>query len=364
MKISDVVNQIRLVLPNYTDYFGDVVSIDSIIASGGVATITTSSAHGLLTGSSVTLAGVETRTPISSFVKSGLNFTFTTGADHDLTFGWPENQTIELGGFTDPNWNTTFDLKDVANRRSFKVMSANSDPVLNGNEYLIEPNRIDGVNGRYSATVTGSNTFTISGGFIDGTYTPINGKVVQNVRAASVVDVDRAIEQYTEQPQNDFFIFVEPVNVEVSKDRSTYSDATATIGSGQEMRTRLIDGFTVYIFAPTSQEIAGADALDICRHDLLLPFMRTLYGVKFDTGLSVSQADYRTILKSHGVAAYNAAYLVYSYEFEVVYDLTDGDTVLPTATRAFRDIDYTLSRGGDDTQNMTIIPIDLDDTPL
>lgn len=363
MKIADIVNQMALVLPNYTDYFGSVASITSIIASGGVAAVTTASPHGLTTGRAATLAGVETRTPISSYDAIGFNYTFTTSADHDLTFGWAENDSIELGGFTDAAWNTTYTLKSSGNRKEFLVQSAESAPTLNGNEYLLEPDRIDGINGLYSVTVTGADTFTIAGGFNDGTYTPVNGKVSINPRIAGTIDIDRSLEEYTKQSVNDFWIFVEPIDANVSKDRSAYSDATATIANGQEMRTRIIDGFTVYIYAPTSDEIAGVDALDICRHDLLLPMMRTLYGVKFDTGLT-DEADFRTILNNHGVAAYNKAFLVYRYEFEVVADLTDSDTVLPSGTRAFRDINYTQSNGGADTPTMDIDVIDLDIDPL
>ncbi len=362
MRIGDVVKQIRAILPNYTDYFGDAANISSINASGGVATITTASAHGIVTGSAVTIAGVETRTPISAVSQDGINFTFTTGTDHDLTLGWQEHENIELGGFTDANWNTAFELKDVENRRSFKVMSSNGTPVLNGNEYLLEKDRIDGVNGVYSATVTSATEFMITGDFIDGVYTPVNGNVFLNPRVASVIDVDRALDEYTEQGLSDFWLFVEPLDVEVSKDRSTYSDAIATIAEGNEMRTRMLDGFVCYIVAPVTDQIAAENSLDICRHDLLLPMMRTLYGVKFDTGLS-NAADFRTILSGHGVAAYNKAFLVYRYEFQVIVDLTDDDTVLPSGTRAFRDIDYTHSIGGNDTTDMTA-NIDLDDDPI
>ena len=362
MRISDVVKQVRAVLPNYTNYFGDAIGIADISASGGIATITTTAPHGLIDGGATTVAGVETRTPIASYVQDGLNYTFTTGLDTDLTFGWDDHSRIELGGFTDVSWNIEYDLKSTDNRRTFKIMSAGSSPVLSGGEYLLEKDRIDGINGVYSVTVISPTQFTVSGSFIDGVYTPVNGAVYLNPRVASVIDIDRALDEYTKQGLDDYWLFVEPVDVEVSKDRSTFSDATATITNGQDMRTRMIDGFNCYIVAPVTDQIAGEDSLDICRHDLLLPMMRTLYGVQFDTGLS-NAADFRTILNGHGVAAYNKAFLVYRYEFQVVMDLTNDDTVLPSGTRAFRDIDYTHSIGGDDTTDMTV-GIDLDIDPI
>lgn len=363
MRISDVVKQIRAVLPTYTDLFGDIVTINSISAFGGTATITTSSAHGLSTGQAVTIVGVETRTPISAFVQDGLNFTFTTSADHDLTFDWPEHNKIELGGFTDSSWNASFTLTSSDNRRNFKVQSANTAPVLNGNEYLLEDNRVDGLNGVYSITVTGMTTFTVNGDFLDGTYTPINGKVFSAPRVASVINIDRALDEYTKQNLNDFWIFVEPLNVDVSKDRNTFSDATVTIAGGNDIRTRMIDGFTVYIVAPTTDQIAAETALDICRHDLLLPMMRTLYGLALPTGVS-NPADFKTTLNGHGVSAYERAFLVYNYEFQVIIDLTEDDMVLPSQTRAFRNIDYTENIGNDDTTDMTITALNLDKVPI
>lgn len=362
MKIADVVNQLSVILPEYTSLFGDVLGISSIEASGGTATVVTSSDHNFITGQAVTMAGVETRTPITGVSQNGLVFAFTSN-EHDLTENWPEQEEIELGGFTDTNWNEEFDLVSANNRYTFQVRSSNTIPILTGSEYLLETDRTDGLNGKYSVTVVNGTTFTISGDFSDGAYTPVNGKVYARPRVASVVNVDRALEEYTKQSVNDFWCFVEPVDAAVSKDRSTYSDAIATIGGGEEYRTRIIDGFNVYIFAPCSNEISGEDAVDICRHDLLLPMMRSLYGVEFDTGL-YNDADFRTILRGHRVAAYDGAYLTYVYEFEFVMDLTDDDTVLPKNTRAFRNINYTQEVGDTDTTDMTITALNLDDNPV
>tara|TARA_R110000851_G_scaffold134568_2_gene269875 strand:- start:386 stop:1477 length:1092 start_codon:yes stop_codon:yes gene_type:complete len=362
MKIADVVKQIRKTLPNYTDLFGDVLTIASMSASGGVATVTTTTAHGLATGAAVTIVGVETRTPISAVSSSGLVFSYTTALDHDLTFNWPEHSQVELGGFSDSAWNNSFNLLSSNNRKTFQLQSAEALPTLNGGEYLLEPNRIDGVNGVFGVTVTSATTFTISGAFLDGTYTPVNGKVFGSPRVASVIDIDRALDSYTKQNTNQFWIYVEPIDVQVSKDRSTQSDATATIANGNDIRTRMIDGFNVYVVAPTSAEISASTALDICKHDLLQPMLKTLYGYGFDSGLS-SNNEFQTTLNSHRVAAYERAYLVYQYEFQAVFDLTEGDRVAPIETRAFRDIDYIQQVGGDDTENMTA-NVDLDLEPL
>ena len=380
MKIADIINQLRAVLPKYTNYLSEVLTIDSITVIDGNALIVTTAAHGLPDGANITLKDVEVGTAIDSVSQDGLIFTFTTATDHDLTYGWPEHEYVDLQGFTDADWNDSFYLTGVPNRRTFKVRSTNSLPTLNGNETLQEI-RSDGINGRYSAAVPGvyqstfplqfpivfydptvaPQTIFISDDFTDGTYS--GGTISGGHRISGAVTDVRALDQYTEQGLSDLWMFVIPGDATVSKDRSTMSDATSTKSTGVDMRLRLIDNFSLLVVKNTTTDIAGLTALDICRHDLLLPILKALNGTRFATGLSYG-TDFKTVFTGHAVADYNEAFLVYKYDFEVVSDLTNDDTVQPEDTRAFRDVDYTLEIGGDDTDTMTILPIDLDEVEL
>ncbi len=359
MKIADIVTQLQLILPKYTDYFSNTQIISSIIASGGVATIITSGVHSLTTGKAVTLSNVEIKTAISAVSQDGLLFTFTTSSDHDLTQGYPGYETITLSGFTDSNWNGSFTLMSVPNRRTFIVQSVNSIPILNTNEVLQEVMN-SGVNGRYEITVVDTTTFTISGSFTDGTYT--GGTVRTGVRISGAITIERAKEQYTKQGTDEMWLYVVPNDNEISKDRNTFSDAVATRATGDDLRVRLIDGFTVNFIKNTSKEYLGVNSIDICRHDLLLPLMKTLYGTRFDTGLSGAM-DFKTVPTGSGLFDYTRAYLIYTYNFECVMDLINDDSVEPEDTRAFRDIDFTESIGDNDVDDMTVT-INLDEEPV
>ena len=358
MKIADVVNQLQLLLPKFTNRVSSVLTISSISVSSNVATITTSSAHGLRTGQAAALSNVVVETPISAESKSANTYTFTA-TNHDLTFGWEDHETITMSGFTDGDWNDTFTLGGAPNRNTFTIVSANSEPVLNGNEVLHEI-RSDGINGRFSITVVDTTSFTITGSFLDGDYS--GGTVSSGVRVAGAITLERAIEEYTEQSVSDLWIFVVMNDADVSKDRSTFSDATATRTGADDIRIRLIDGFTVTIVVNTSNDITATDALDLCRHDLLQPILKTIYGARFSTGLD-GDADFRTVLTGHGFSSYNRAILAYTFGFEVVMDLTAGDSVNEGDTRAYRNIDYTQTVGDDDTTDATISLINLDDSP-
>jgi hypothetical protein len=358
VQLLDVVNQLRLILPKYTDRFSGTLNVSSITASGETVTVVTTGAHGLVTGQLVTVNDVTTQTPIDGYSKDGLVFTFTTGADHDLTYGWSDHTTVSLTGFTDVAWNSNFTLVDVPNRRSFKVQSTNSDPVLNGSEKLLEI-RIDGPNGAYSITVINTTTFTLTAaGVADGSYT--GGKLSPSARVAGTVDIERAIEQYTEQGVTDLWGFVAMHDGEVSKDRSTNSDAVATPTTGTAMRLRLIDGFTFFIVVNTSEDIAAQTAVDICRHELLTPILKSVYGARFTTGLS-GLTDFRTILTGHAFVSYNQAVYVHAYTFEMSMDITESDAVEPADTRAYHDTDFAQSILGSDDMTVTI---NHDDEPL
>lgn len=360
MKLLDVVKQFQVILPQYTDLFSSLLDVTSIVASGGVATISTSTSHLLKAdgSSAVTIANVDRQTGISGVSQDGLVFTFTTDIDHDLTEGWTDHKTVTLADFTDSAWNDTFTLLGVPNRRTFTIQSTNTIPTLNGNEYLLE-NRNDGMNGRFAPTILTANQFTVAGDFLDGTYE--GGTIGKGVRIGGVINPETVNEWYTKQKLDDWWMFVSMPDAVVSKDRNALSDAVGTMATGQDIRMRILDGFNVTIIKNTSEDISAISAIDLCRHDLMLPIMKSVFGAKFDTGLS-SGPDFKAILTGHGVSLYNRALIEYTYSFEVAMDLTNDDTVEPENTRAFRDIDYTEAIG-DDVIDMTV-NVDLDDEPL
>lgn len=352
MRLSEVVSQIQLVLPKYTDYFSTSLEIASIVATDTLATIDTVLDHNLSVedDDAVVIVGVSQKNSISSISKDGLVYTIETIEDHDLTFGFPGYETISLGGFTDSEWNDNFKLLSTPTRKSFTIQSINTLPALNTNEYLSEI-RIDGVNGRFAATVTSGTQFTIPGDFKPGSYT--GGLVKKTTRIAGSVSIERALEQYTKQSVENLWMFVTMSDATISKDRNAMSDAVATIAAGEDIRMRMIDGFSIFIVKNTKNELAAVNALDIARHELLSPISKTLFGVRFSTGLS-GDGDFSAIMTGHNFVEYNRATLVYQYNFEFVTDMTVEDAVENTDTKAFTDIVYNQEVGGDDTDDMSV----------
>lgn len=360
MRIADIVEQLQKVLPTKTNLFHEVVSVASINATATEATVITNGEHNLVDGTLINLSGVESRAPINATASDGgLLKTFTTSVDHDLTRGNPDTPTVNLIGFTDASWNVAHELVGVPNRRTFVVRNALTAPVLNGGEVLLEPNRIDGINGLFEITLVDDTTFTIGGSFIAGVYTPNNGRVSSSPRIGAAISIERALELYDENPKG-FWAFVVPADVVVSKDRNTESDATSMKMDGDDMRLRLLDNFGVLVFAPVDQELAAEESLDVCRHDLLGPIVSSLYGTRPLTGLACAISEFRITFNGHRLFNYNKAVLAYEYSFQAPFDLTTDDAVVLEADRAFRDIDYAHTGLHTDP----IVRADLDEEPL
>jgi len=363
MRLNDVADQLRLLLPQYTNRFSETLSVSSITVSGSVATIVTTSPHKLTTGKSVIINGVGRKTPISDVSNDGLVFNFETGADHDQTMNWysnPSDRTtlgkIVMGGFTNTSWNGSHDLQAVPNRRNFKLRSALPAPVLTGSEYILEISA-GRMYGAFQVTVINATSFSILGNFTSGQY--LGGVISKNPRVAVAIDgLDVWSRIQTPLQSNEFAIYVLPTPVATSKDRTELSDAVSGKTRGTDFRLKILSGFSLLIIAPTHAELSAGVAIDVCRHELRGPIYKCLAGAILDSGTS-EDAKFKAIPIDDAVVNYEKAILVYSYEFQVPFEINGDDTVPPAQTSAFRDISYTLEEA--DGMNA---PINLDDEPL
>lgn len=355
MKLHDIVIQLHNILPIYTNRLSPVIDVLEVSVTSDTITVTCSEPHKMKTGDPVTIVNSLTHTAIDSVVTDGLTHTFTTATNHDLTLNY--HTSVELNGFSDSDWNGSFELISVPNRVTFKVRSINSEPVLNGLEYLLE-RRIDGINGIFPINYVDIDTFTCSGTFLASDYDI--GNIYGKARISSAITIDRAIENYTEQKINDLWAFVTPENMIVSKERNNFSDALSLKNNSSDLRLTVVDGFSITLIANTSNQLSASNALDICKHDMFLPLMRTVYGAKFESGLS-GNTTYKVIPTKSFISEYNRAIMAYTYSFEVPYQITGCDAVENFDTSAFKSIDYTIEVGDNDVENLTVIPINLDE---
>ena len=360
MKISEIVLQLANVLPLLSSKYTTAVAVATITGDGAVATVETVTAHGLSVNSPVYITNVRIDTAITTVSLVGNIATIETATDHDLTLGWPPHATVSLSGFTDSDWNGSFPLTAVQNRRKFSVdVTGNSAPTLNGNEVL-EELVTGGFNGTQQvATVPSATSFTFASTFNTAAS---GGSVVTEIRIAGAESGARAEAEYTKQEDNDFWLFVtQPDSVSVSKDRRALGDAVSEQGPNTDFQLDIIDGFTVWAFVPAKNSKAGLSPSDIARDEVLRDLLLSVQRYRPSSGLA-DPTPSRIVLRSHGPAVYTGAYYVHQFIFEIPLRMSTEDTNTLSQTVAFRDASLTINNP--DTSGILTALVNLDEEPI
>ena len=370
IKASTIAAQLQAILPMQTNLFTNAdISISSLTRSGTTVTAVTSSDHGLSTGNYVNVIDAKASIDISSITSvadsenTGAIVTVSLASDHDLTEGF--DYTVEISGADQAAYNGTFPLLTTSNRRTFTyaIDTQPASPATGTIKYL-DINGI-GYNGQYSVTVTDTTTFTY-----ETTYTPDSPAqgsptLRTGVRIARAVSWERATEAYTRQNSSDLWAFIVLGDTSISKDRRDSTDAIQTMSYGDEYRQRLISPFSIYIYVPCGDEIAGGAARDSIE-DVRLALYKSILRSRFTPVLSQA-AQYVTVATGDRFADYTGAYYIHEFMFETECDITLLDTVDATENRAFRDFSLIFKdpdvTDGDDIIMQTS-DVNLDDSPV
>lgn len=360
MKASDIVNQLAIVLPGLVDDFTTNIAASSLTRSGTTVTVTTAAAHGLAAGNQVNITGALT--PINcGITRSGIVATLVTTADHDMTENAGFNVQIE--GATEAEFNGTFTLLRVPNRRTITFQVADSGPttatgaplLLNGSSPL------QSYNGLQEITAVPTTT-TFEYEVTDSTlFTPASGTIVAKTlpRISAGLDIDKLVAAYTKQDPDVAWLFVVLGDAVADKNRGIDTDSTDNLQRGHFFNQRLIQTVQLFVFLPSSAQIAGRAARDRCE-ELLKPICQSVLTARFPS--LVENDNNPLMITGHGLELYNSAFYVHQYAFEATLQLGESDIFKPTDDVAFRDMDITIGLDvGTETFNTLI---DLDDEPL
>lgn len=364
MRAQDIINQLAVLLPSLVNDFTDQIAVSSLTRAGTTVTVTTSAAHGLVVGAAVNVTGAITPITISSLTRVGIQGTLVTAADHDMTEDADFSVVIE--GATESEFNGTFTLLKVLNRRTVTFVMADSGATTaTGSPLLLSGSSpLQSYNGLKDVTVV-PDTVTFEYEVTDTTlFTPASGTIVAKTapRISGAVDIERAFDSYTAQPPAASWLFVVLGDAVANKNKNIDTDATNNLQRGQFQDQRIIQAVSVYLFSPASDEIAARVARDRAQ-ELFGPICQSIVMGKFDSQLSTGSLN-PLQMNGHGFQAYTTATYVHRYDFEVTEQLAQADVFEPTDDVAFRDISLrnTLAVG---TQEDSIdSEIDLDEVIL
>jgi len=367
MKASAVITQLINRLPQLTDLFTTDYTVSSIASSGLAATVTTTTNHGLTSGSFVNIIGATADIAIASITRSGKVCSVVTSADHDLTLSDNDitrGKTVTISGATESEFNGTFVLTRVLNRRNFTFTKADAGATTaTGTPIVIDGAGVFGYSGLQSvASIVSPTVFTYT--LPKALYSPAGGSIIARTdyRVSGAVTIERALEAYTAQEINDLWAFVVIDDVTASKNRHVRTDATDTLTRTSYLKQDLVQPFSVYVIAPAVDDITGRVQRDQME-DIAPILFKSLIGKKFDSGLTGEQ-EYITTFVSHGFQGYNGAYYVHGFNFESVAVLTFEDSIGYDDDVAFRDIDVSMLLDFGTQEDALTASVDLDEVEL
>ena len=367
MKAQDVINQLQAVLPGVTNLFTSEISLTSLSYSGGVVTAIAAAVHGRTTNDFVNIVGATNPISIDTLTRAGTIGSAATLSNHDLSLSAQDirigNKTVTISGVAEAEFNGTFNLLSVTNRRNFTFQMPDSGATTaTGTPLLEDGSQLPGFNGRHQITVVNTTTFTYPVSqvlFADAGGTPV---VKSEARISGAADIAGANAAYTAQDTNDLWGFVILGDVTASKNRDIRSDMVDTSKSNTAWKQRAAQPFTIYVFTSTIDDIVGRLARDQME-DVSVALFKSLLGVQFPTGYFADLVFVATFI-NHGFFQYNSSYYIHEFNFEVAADITFEDTVGYDNNTAFRDIELSVKSDIGTQVEEATVTVDLDEEPL
>ena len=355
MKGQDIVDKLAAIIPLYTSGFSESVGITSIVPTATTALVTTDAAHGLDDGQNVAIINADAPVQIDTgtFLRTGSQAVFETLQDHDLTLSQLDiesgGKTITISGATEAEFNGTFQLIQIPNRRKIIIAVTDAGPTTISGSPIVENANGEIFNGLFPITLIDTTSFEYT---LPVSYTlpaaVSNAKVQTSIRIASVLDIDQYLQDlYTKQLIGDHQLIVQLGDVTQSKKRNEETDASSSTTGEYSFTPMMIQPFAIYIVMNASQDLTASQLRDKVEEEFIPAIFNSVLRAKFDTGFTYSQ--YRSTFTGHGVYGYsddngkNKAVYAHEVTFEQLTQLCREDMVGSDDNVAMRDVSYTLT---------------------
>ena len=342
MRASDIVLQLKDVIPTLTNRFTDELTIASIVVSGSGALVTTTVDHDVAVGDFVNVINVITPNPITSLTASGLIATVTTQNNHDLTEDRFGRCTINVSGADDAAYNGVHTLLTVPSRTTF-TYQLDTVPALSpdtGAAQLLELFSRRGYNGSHVVvTVPSSTTFTYAIASFLPLISGLGGLVRLRHRITRSESSDSALATYSKQGLGKLWAYAVLDNNGASKNRNVESDAGQQITAGTDTRQNVIFNASIFVFFPAVGDIRAGLVRDLAQSEILVNIIGSMVGANLPTGLT----EYvwgKVTYNGDNKAFYDGAIYAHEYIIEQTGDITFCDRVPTSLTVPFQQIDF------------------------
>lgn len=379
MKLSDIVIAVASNISKYTNRFSQQLAYSTVSCASGLVTVTTTQPHNLVPGQIINLSSMKVVRDVVSLTQEDGIATCVISSDHDLTENWQEDVLIQGAGQS--GYNGVKKLLSVPNRRTFTFeVDENTVSPATGTIKFLETLEY-GLNGSYPIISSSTNTFTFQVSNTSLSANGTGGTISVGHRVIGMPNLDRFLQHYADpnpktgalQRIDNWYLVICLEDASTSKDRALINDSQASLSPQQDFRQKLIEPFSVYAIAPTTNSIGGLDIIDEMNEDIRNAVLKCLLGIAFPTGLDADTYCGASFL-AHGMVDYQKAFYIHQYSFETVKEITINDSYFGDVgggytdngnniwTRAFRDIEINY----DNTFGVAVMTsnINLDDVPL
>lgn len=376
MKLSQIVSQLHIIVPQLTDLFSDVLPIVSITQSGTTVTVVTSVASGLSNGNIVNIAKARVPNPITSLTATtddiGDIAVATTSLGHDLTELYPDDEdtNVIVSGASISDYNGTFPLLSVLNRNNFTYRLPTT-PAGSATGAVLQECIFGAFNGIAEITVINNTTFTFQQAELFADPILTDAQLSVRTRIARIGkdgggsgNISNAINAYTKKGINELYAFVGFGGRIVSKDRNTDSDATQFATRGVDSRQRVLQTYNIYVFVPRTSNFSGGSATDLMS-DLLPILTKSIKGFRPDTTTFAIEPLGEMVYLGDDTLLDDGTIYIHEFDFEISFDIVPQDAFLSPDNRAFRDTNLIINDRIQDSDDVLFDDnINLDDEPI
>lgn len=376
MLAQDIVDKLSASIPLHTSGFSTSLSVTSIVPTGNIALATTATPHGIVNGQNVTITGALTPVDIdtSAFARVLTTATFKTLQDHDLTLSDRDRaaggKTLTISGATESEFNGTFSIIQVVNRRKLIISVPDSGSTTISGSPIVENANAKIFNGLVTAANVTASTFEYT---LPASYPiPAAGTIIvqTEIRILSVIDIGQFLsEVYTKQIAGEDMLVVQLGDVTQSQNRNERTDAADSTSGEYSFNPILIQPFGIYIVQNATDFLSGSPLRDKVESEYIPAIFKSVLRAQFDTGFTYGLSN-RATFTGHGVFSFrdeengkNRAVYVHELTFQQIATLDKiADTVGPNANVAMRNVDYTITT--DLGTGELLANVDLDDEPI
>lgn len=362
---NEIVFHLQKYLPTYSDKFTTELTAPTATAAGTTVTVN-SVGHGLQVGDPFVAFSGSFENLLTAVEDNGDGTArFTTAQEHDLTepqqYADPTQLTlVDFGNV----WDGDYTIVAIPDRFTFEIAFPDGETVLPalGTGKLQEVRSAGVVGNQIVATVIDVDNFTFEVTSVPSlpTGAVIGFGAVTRLRIYGAANIDRAQDLYNKEIKDDYALFVIMGDVDVSKNRETSNDATATFTPQNYQKMTVLNNFSTVVFFPTKDDIAGNAAVNDAHGDIYRALLAVLYGFQFED--DETALTYVTVSTGHGAGIYNSAFYTHVYDWQRPDVISAAQGFQLTPQVAFRDIDLTLLNKGDPEVKLTV-NINLDDEP-